>query len=70
MTEEEKRKHKAELNRARVKRYRENHAGEQTQIAVRLSTKKYALWLNKLNECGMTQKQFIEQAIDRFLKGE
>ena len=64
---EEKLERLAELNRARVKKYREAHASEQKQLYILLSTEKYNALVEKLKQRDMTQKQFFEDAVDRFL---
>lgn len=68
MTEEEKRKHKAELLEARIKRY---HAKNNIKRFSSLIDGDILEELNKeLQKKKMSKKQFLEQAIDRFLKGE
>ena len=68
MTKEEKRKkHLSDLNKARVKRFREKHADEYKRIGAELPIDIYHKFTTKLKEQGITQKQFIENAIDKFL---
>lgn len=69
----EKRKTNAELHkldneraRERVKQYRERH--QLKTFAVKLEQEKYERITSKLKERGITQKQFVESAIDKFLK--
>lgn len=68
MTEEEKHKHKAELNRARVKKYLEKHPKKNFKVL--LEPERFDELTEALEERNTTKKQFLEQAIDRFLKGE
>jgi len=64
--EEAKRKHLSELNVARRKRYVELHGTK--QFKVELSGERFEQIDKTLQERGITKKQFIEDAIDEFLK--
>ena len=66
--EEQKAKHVLELQVARNKRYKEKHGLKQIKFEV--TQDKYDLFDSKLAEKGLTKKQFLENAIDQFLKGE
>ena len=65
--EEQKRKHEIELVNARVKKYHENHNIKRFaslvdgELLVKLN--------NALCERGLNKRQFLEDAIDQFLKG-
>lgn len=64
--EEEKRRHTIELQVERNRRYREKYGLKQIKFEV--PQEKYDAFDEKLAVLGMTKKQFLEDAIDRFLK--
>lgn len=64
--EEAKKRHLSELNKARVKRYKESHPVKQFKADI--SVDKYNEIDAALKERGITKKQFLENAIDQFLK--
>lgn len=64
--EEAKKKHVRELTTARVKRFYENQ--NLKMFSARISEERYKEITDILKERGITQKQFIENAIDQFLK--
>lgn len=66
--EEQKAKHLSELNVARRKRYVELHGMK--QFKVELTGERFDEIDNALKEKGITKKQFLENAIDQFLKGD
>lgn len=66
--EEQKAKHLSELNVARVKKYYENHPIRHFDVV--LDIERYEKINTALKEQGITKKQFLEDAIDRFLKGQ
>lgn len=66
--EEQKAKHLSELNVARVRRFREKNPIKHFDVV--LSYERYDQINNALKEHGITKTQFIENAIDQFLKGE
>ena len=66
--EEQRAKHLNELNRTRLQRYRENHAGEIKTLKAEISVELYDKVDAALKEQGITKKEFIENAIDQFLK--
>lgn len=68
--EEQKAKHLNDLNAIRVKRYRENHSGEYKTFKAEIDIEQYNKIDIELKEQGITKKQFLEDAIDKFLKGE
>lgn len=64
---EQKLRHLTELNTARRKKYVELHGMKRFNAEL---TGERIEQLNKaLAECGITKKQFLENAIDQFLKG-
>ena len=63
--EEAKRKHLSELNVARVKRFREKNPIKHFDVV--LDPVRYEQISSALAEKGITKKQFVEDAIDRFL---
>lgn len=65
--EEQKAKHLSELNVARVKRFREKNPIKHFDVV--LSYERYGEINNALKEKGITKTQFLENAIDQFLKG-
>lgn len=67
---EEKLERLAKLNRARVKRYRDTHVCDHKRVNVDLKIDRYNAFMQKLKEKNMTQKQFLEEAIDRFLANQ
>lgn len=67
LTEEQRAKRKAELNRARVKRYYEKHVEEQKHVNFYIPPAKKKAFNEKLKEKKMTQKEFFEKAIDKFI---
>lgn len=66
--EEQKAKHLSELNVARVRRFREKNPIKHFDVV--LSYERYDQINNALKEHGITKTQFLENAIDQFLKGE
>ncbi len=64
--EEQKAKHLSELNVARVKRFREKNPIKHFDVV--LSYERYDEINNALKEKGITKTQFLENAIDQFLK--
>lgn len=64
--EEQKAKHLSELNVARRKRYVELHGMK--QFKVELTGERFDEIDNALKERGITKKQFLENAIEQFLK--
>lgn len=68
--EEQKAKHLSELNRTRLQRYRENHEGEFKTLKAEISSELYNKIDKALAEQGITKKQFLENAIDQFLKAK
>lgn len=64
--EEQKAKHLSELNVARVKRFREKNPIKHFDVV--LSYERYDEINNALKERGITKTQFLENAIDQFLK--
>lgn len=66
--EEAKRKHLSELNVARVRRFREKNPIKHFDVV--LSYERYEQIDSALKEHGITKTQFLENAIDQFLKGD
>ena len=67
MTDAEKKlEHIKELGRIRNKRFIENH--KLVSFCVKLTGERYEQLTNALKDKGITQKQFVEDAIDRLLK--
>jgi hypothetical protein len=64
--EEQKAKHLSELNVARVKRFREKNPIKHFDVV--LSYERYDEINNALKEKGITKTQFLENAIEQFLK--
>lgn len=65
--EEERARHLSELNVARVKRFREKNPIKHFDVV--LSYERYNQINSALQEEGITKTQFLENAIDQFLKG-
>ena len=63
---EEKKQHLNKLNNARVQRYYGAH--KLITFGAKIEESKYREIKGKLKETGTTQRQFIEEAIDEFLK--
>ncbi len=67
MTDAEKKLAKImEQNRLGTQRYRERH--KIRAVRADITQERYDLLISKLKEKGLTQKQFIENAIDKFLE--
>lgn len=67
-SEEAKKRRIREQTNIRAKRFREKHIGETKRFYVDLENERFDLINGKLKEQGITKKQFLEEAIDRFLK--
>lgn len=66
--EEQKAKHLSDLNKARLQRFYENH--KLITFGAKLDEEKYREITEALKKRGITQKQFLENAIDQFLKAK
>jgi len=64
--EEKKQKHLRELNTARVRRFLNKHPMKHFDVLLKLE--RYNEIDTALKKAGITKKQFIENAIDDFLK--
>ena len=66
--EEFKKQRSRELVNERARRFREKHKLKYFNVA--LSPERASLLDDKLAEKGMTKKQFLENAIDKFLESD
>lgn len=67
LTDEQRKEHLRKLNAARAKKYRERHTGRK-HLGIYLDRWTFDLLTANLKKDGLTQRQFIEDAITTYIE--